>query len=83
MIVQHSSFSRGRSNFKKKKKLEIIDLLIHSSSFKSVKVAYDHLKCRQPSSLTVYVGGNLERVTNCLENAVSMEKSLIALETYK
>lgn len=66
---------------------------IHSSQFvsfysfffliKSVKVAYDHLKCRQPSSLTVYVAGSLEKVTSVLENAESMEKSLMALETYK
>lgn len=52
-------------------------------SINSVKVAYDHLKCRQPSSLTVYVAGSLERVTHVLENAESMEKSLMALETYK
>nr|CAG4646136.1 EOG090X03KG [Macrothrix elegans] len=49
----------------------------------STKVAFDHLRCRQPSSLTVYVDADCDRVTGFLERATSMRDSVLALETYK
>ena len=51
--------------------------------YDSVKVAYDHLKCRQPTSLIIYVSNDLQRITSKLETAKNMEKSLLILETYK
>ena len=46
-------------------------------------MAYDHLKCRQPTTLIVYVNGDMQQVINLLESALSKETSMVALETYK
>nr|CAG4649201.1 EOG090X03KG [Scapholeberis mucronata] len=52
-------------------------------ALESVKLSYDHLKCRQPTSFTIYVGSDLQKVTGILERAESMNNSLLTLETYK
>ena len=46
-------------------------------------MAYDHLKCRQPTTLILYVNGDMQQVINVLESALSMGASMVALETYK
>nr|CAG4636881.1 EOG090X03KG [Ceriodaphnia reticulata] len=48
-------------------------------AIESVKVSYDHLKCRQPTTLIVYVNGDMQRVTNVLESALNMGSSWFAL----
>jgi len=49
----------------------------------SVKVPHDHLRCRQPSSLTIYVMDNLAKVIGTLKNGDSMQTAAIPLESYK
>ena len=49
----------------------------------STKVLYDHLKCRHPTNLVVYVNANPEKIMGNLENAENLSRSLISLETYK
>lgn len=46
-------------------------------------MAYDHLKCREPTSLVVYVAGDIHTVMDDLKAAERMDQSLLALETYK
>ena len=48
-----------------------------------IKVSYDHLKCRDPTSLVVYVVNDLQQVVKDLQEAPTMGQSLITLETYK
>ena len=49
----------------------------------SVKESHDHLKCRQPTSLTMYVMDNLAKVIETLKNGDSMQAAIIPLESYK
>lgn len=52
-------------------------------TLESLKVPHDHLQCRQPSNITVYVAENYRAVLKGLEGLTSMSSALVALESYK
>ncbi len=52
-------------------------------ALESLKVPHDHLQCRQPSNIVVYVTENLQGVLETIKSITCMKTALVALESYK
>ena len=52
--------------------------------FYSIKVPFNHLQCREPTNLVVYVHSNMNAVVELLTHSRKMDtETLLALESYK